>query len=50
MAAYIIALAAAEIYTAAYAIYSFKKGPASAAIAAVLMAVIPLALFIISLI
>lgn len=50
MAAYIIALAAAEIYTAAYAVYSFKKGPASAAIAAVLMAVFPLALFIISLI
>lgn len=50
MTAYIIALAAAEIYTAAYAVYSFKKGPASAAIAAVLMAVIPLALFIISLI
>ena len=50
MAAYIIALAAAEIYTAAYAVYSFKKGPVSAAIAAVLMAVIPLALFIISLI
>lgn len=50
MAAYIIVLAAAEIYTAAYAVYSFKKGPASAAIAAVLMAVIPLALFIISLI
>lgn len=26
MAAYVIALAAAEIYSAAYAVYSFKKG------------------------
>lgn len=49
MAAYVIALAAAEIYSAAYAVYSFKKRPASAAIAAILMAVLPLALFIISL-
>lgn len=49
MAAYVIALAAAEIYSAAYAVYSFKKGPASAAIVAILMAVLPLALFIISL-
>ena len=43
MAAYVIAFAAAD------AVYSFKKGPASAAIAAMLMAVLPLALFIISL-
>lgn len=49
MAAYVIAFAAAEMYSAAYAVYSFKKGPASAAIAAMLMAVHPLALFIISL-
>ena len=50
MAAYVIAFAAAEIYSAAYAVYSFRKGPVSAAIAAMLMAVLPLALFIISLI
>lgn len=50
MAAYVIAFAAAEIYSAAYAVYSFKKGPVSVAIAAMLMAVLPLALFIISLI
>lgn len=49
MAAYVIALAAAEMYSAAYAVYSFKKGPASAAIAALIMAMLPLALFIISL-
>ena len=49
MAAYVIAFAAAEMYSAAYAVYSFKKGPASASIAAMLMAVLPLALFIISL-
>ena len=49
MAAYVIALAAAEIYSAAYAVYSFKKGPASAAIAAPIMAMLPLALLIVSL-
>lgn len=38
MVAYVIALAAAEMYSAAYAVYSFKKGPASAAIAALLWA------------
>ena len=38
MAAYVIALAAAEIYS-----------PASAAIAALIMAMLPLALFIVSL-
>ena len=50
MAAYVIALAAAEMYSAAYAVSSFTTGPGSAAIAAMLMAVLPLALFIISLI
>ena len=50
MGAYVSALAAAERYSAAYAVYSFKKGPASAAIAALIMAMLPLALFIISLI
>ena len=50
MVAYVIALAASKMYSAAYAVYSFKKGPASAAIAALIMAMLPLALFIISLI
>lgn len=27
MAAYVIAFAAAEIYSAVYAVYSFKRGP-----------------------
>lgn len=48
MAAYIIVLAISELYSAAYAVYTIKRGPLASALLAVFMVIAPLALAVIT--